>query len=375
MEGPIINRKMVRNSEQLKRIQKEAKARYRGRSEYRNRQIKARISKVVRLREANQVVDLTSDRQDNQTYENLYDAAKQCNIFGMSGSGFPAVKKLESVRQSKAKIKYCIINAVECEPGLLQDEWLVNHRFAEICDGVRALFEFLPFQKIVLASKLVLKEAQSAIPNFSIVKVPNKYPMGEEHILVQQVLGIELGKEQCPADCGILVLNVQTLIAITEAMQGMYPEQSKYITVADLRNGQAAIARVTIGMRASDIIGQIFPGSKNGILYVGGGVMFAEKASYDTLVDEHTGMIAYGEKIPFAADAKCKKCGKCSSRCPMGVKVHKLIATYEKNPKGDWSEFGIENCIQCGTCSYVCGAERDNMEFIQNRRKETGWKQ
>jgi Na+-translocating ferredoxin:NAD+ oxidoreductase RnfC subunit len=67
----------------------------------------------------------------------------------------------------------------------------------------------------------------------TVYAVPNRYPIGAEKILIKEVLGITIAQNVIPADCGILVLNVQTVHAIYEAIYGNCKPNTKFITVAE----------------------------------------------------------------------------------------------------------------------------------------------
>lgn len=372
MEGPILNKKSVRGKRELRRIQKEAKARY---GRVKGSDLRTRIQKLVKLRSENPYVDLVGKedtlRNCNGSANNLDEFLQMIGtsgLFGMSGSGFPVVKKLATVIHATTTNKICIVNAVECEPALLQDEWLLEHELQTIVEGTEYLAKMIPFDRVILASKqrIYLQQCKNEL---ELCQVPNRYPMGEEHFLVQQVLQRTISKDECPADVGILVVNVQTVLAIAQIMQGRYVQGTKYITVADLRNGQAAIAKVKVGMPVIDVLHQVMPEAEGNLIYTGGGVLFGYEASKEETVNQHTNFIAYGEPLPFVDHAACKKCGKCSSRCPMGIQLHKIISITEKNPKADVTSLGLAKCIECGTCSYVCGAMRNNMKFIRERKE------
>lgn len=370
MVGPIMNKKMVRQSKELRKIGKRAKKRFQG---AKGRYPKGRIQKVVELREYDSFLDFVGGKGKalgrNANYENLIELTNALNLFGMSGSGDCVATKLAAIQEVSTKEKYLIINAVECEPGLLTDEWLLNHQWESICQGIKVLTDWLSFHRVILASKLNL-DGKKQSDSFEVVQVPNQYPMGEEHILIHQVLGLEILAKTYPTEQGILVMNVQTILSIGQAMLGQYIEKSKYITVANLKTGQAAIARVKIGMSIEGIANKAFPNVSQEILYTGGGIMYATIATNDMRVDEHTGFIAFGEKTPFLEDSKCKRCGACSKKCPMGVEVYQVVRAYEKNQKVDLLACHMEQCIECGNCTYVCPANRNNMNFLQRRKAE-----
>ncbi len=361
-EYPLITKKNVRRNRSLKSIQKEYHKSHRG---IKSHFPKARISKVVRLRDRDYFFDFTDKivekKEPNKlTAEQLLETLSSMNISGLGGSGFPAFRKVQTVLKSGAASKYLIINAVECDPGLLHDAWLVKNHLSKLEAAIRLLAEAIPFQKIILATK---DAATATAKGYEIAVVPNRYPMGAEKILAEHVLGISIAPIEIPAEKGILIMNVQTLYAIYEAVYLSRPASSRLVTVADLATGEAVIARVNLGTSVSELIDKILRKHSNQPVYAGGGILSASKVDPGEKVGVKTNFIAYGKAAEYDQAAKCKNCGACARKCPMKIKVNKIVQLHEKH-NNNVREFHPELCLRCGSCTYHCAAGKNIMEIV-----------
>lgn len=362
MEYPLITKKEVKRNRNLKDIQKEYHKNHR---RIKTPFPKARISKIVRLRDRDNFFDFTekSDKKvelKTVTAHQLLDQVRSMNITGLGGSGFPTDKKLQAVIESGVTNKFLIINGVECDPGLLHDTWLIKNRLPELEAGIKLLADSIPFQKIILATK---DATTVTAKGYELTIVPNRYPMGAEKILVEHVLGISLAPKDIPAERGILIMNVQTLYAIYEAVYLNRPANSRLITVADLTTGEAVIARAYLGTSMTELMDRITQKHHNQSVYVGGGILSARKASPNETLSAKINLIAYGKDVEYDQAAKCRKCGACAKKCPMKIQVHKIVQRYEMNDS-NVGEFHPELCLRCGSCTYHCTAGKNTMEIV-----------
>lgn len=366
-EYPLITRKEVKSNNALKTIQKET---YKKHRKLKVRFPKAKISKLVKLRESNSYYDLTDkvyDKKELQNYNKdvLLETTRSMGICGLGGSGFPLERKLESIIHSKAPDKYLIINGVECDPGLLQDAWLLQNRLPEIEAGIKLLTKVIPFSKVLLATKEATSNTDSG---YDISVVPDRYPMGAEKILIEHLLGIKLAPKDVPAEKGVLVINAQTVHAIYEALYFNRPADSRFITVADLTSGESIVARVNLSAPVIETANKLIKAGLAQAIYYGGGILSGIKATPIDKLTVKTNFIGYGKEVIYDQSSKCKKCGACSRNCPMEIKVNKLIQAIEKNAS-DLKEFHTELCIRCGTCTYLCAAGKNTMELVTSAKE------
>lgn len=377
----LISRISIRKNMALKELQKTY---LKAHGKVRARHPKGKLGKVVHL-VSEQCMDCVgyqvaeeqqvgqNNQKNNQSKESklevkkivegmseaqIWETLKQADIKGLSGSGFPTYQKLKTVKMAECQSKYFIINAVACDPGLVHDAWLLKNHREEIEKGIEIVKRMIPFNEVIIAE-----------PD----KVPNRYPMGEERILIKQLLGAELMKEEIPAEKGYLVINVQTVYAIYKAFYLNEEQPSRYITVANINTGMARVAKVKMGQKIEELIKKLSQSKELHLekflaspeqIYAGMGIMDAEPITENQTLSAEIGFIGFGKAFEYNNEAKCKGCGACSRHCPKGIKLHKLLKAIDKGDTSKFEVYRLKECIECGTCSYYCKAGKNVMEIL-----------
>lgn len=374
MNQPVINKKMIMGNTETKAVWKAAKKHYSRRRRHgqsaKGKPLKGTLLKVVQASPTDhKVIEMNSDVTvaapiGSVTKESLIESLKSVNLRGMSGNSFPVYQKLEAFAEvESAEQSVLLVNAVECDPGLVHDEWLVKSHFEEIKQGIIAIKHAFGIKRAILAMKAVRREDASISVMFQseeieVCRVPARYPAGEEHFLIQSTLGMELPKSELPVRHGILVMNVQTLWQISRLINGTF-DGGHYITVADVKRGIAKPAYVYPETKITDLLNKAF-GQKNVQEYQcvsGGGIMDSHEVGVEEQCTEKISFAAY---LPTAFAAvlsnqnRCKGCGACSHKCPAGIDVRKIVSLREENPNADISLYHPEACLHCGSCTWFC---------------------
>ena len=164
--------------------------------------------------------------------EDKLQLVKDSGIVGMGGAGFPTGVKLGT------KVKYILVNAAECEP-------LLHHNVDQMVDntemtvrGLKYVMEICEAEKGVFALKAKNKEAVDALvkatkddDSIDIHLLPDIYPMGEERAVVREVLDVLLAPTDLPSVADAVVINVETILRVAEAIELKKPCFSKNLTV------------------------------------------------------------------------------------------------------------------------------------------------
>ena len=378
MEKGLITRQTVRKNAAMKKAQREAK-KYYGDKLFtrRNGETRAVIRKSVAMQML-PYMDLTNpgnavsgaDERDTpgnsatpmcpapQNKEELLQMCREAGLTGRSGNGYATADKLAAYKAVKGTL---LINGVECDPGLLQDAWIYRNRMMKVQEGVRLLDGIFHFGRIVLATKEPLHGSEMP---FEQIKIRDRFPMGYENYLIKTALGRELPAGAHPTDEGILVLNLQTVLALAEIREDGRNAGSQYITVADMYAAKAYVVRVRKDSRVSDIVSRVFSDREISArqLYAGSGALHCHPAAQGECVSETTFFLAVGEMPEYEKAAKCAKCGQCSKNCPAGVEIGEIVRYTEKSGMTHpekCAEFHPERCIGCGACTYGCYAGKD----------------
>lgn len=310
----------------------------------------------------NEALSLTSI--NDLTPQEILARIEKNEVLGLGGAGFPTHLKIQSAMASNKKVKTLIINAVECDPGLVHDHWILREHSMEINEGIQAVSRCIPSSKIILATKDISKLSYNS--QVEIIKVPDLYPIGAEKKLIQSVLWRNIPWHVVPAEEGILVLNVQTIYAIYEAVCLNKKVESKFITFANLVKNEAQIIKVDLGSKISELIDKLYQGNEP--IFVGGGLMQSRRAEDVDVIDKTTNFIAVGQ-IPRYKEGNCSKCGICVERCPSGLEVYKIADIVDGGLSDKVTKYAPEKCMSCGICSFTCLAGR-NLSSKVNVAKE-----
>lgn len=378
MGNPIITKRLCKSNRTIKGVQKEDRKQYK---RIRGGRAKAKIYKVVKLNEGSSFVNLDIKQEEKLQQEKLrsnmkgkglnvesiVETIKDSNLEGLSGGGYQVAGKIRTLIESKESKRILLVNGVECDPGLIHDSWLLKNRLEEIKEGIEVLNAYIGFADIVVATK-GLHKSEGKI---RFVQVPNRYPMGEEHILIEFITGKKLGKKVIPAKHGILTLNIQTVYTLGQIIKNGYNNTGRYLTVANLFTSQATVVRAPYGMRIRMLLEKIYGKQASLEAYCGGGIMNAHPVTEGECVDVHMNFVGYQEPIRFSNQNPCKNCGACARKCPAQIPVNAVVKAMERGNIKEAQAKLMNTCIKCGSCTYHCHANKNVMEIIESLNQLT----
>jgi electron transport complex protein RnfC len=295
--------------------------------------------------------------------QKLINIIKDSGIVGMGGAAFPTYFKLQV--PSNKKIKYLIINGVECEPFLTSDYRLMVEKPEKIMKGVDVIRRILKPENVWIAiesNKLdafeIMKSTSSLFPwaNFALLRT--KYPQGSEKQLIDAITGRKVPEGGLPFDVNAYVQNIGTAFAIYEAVYLGKPLFERVVTVTGNVRHQSNFMS-PIGTPFKHLIklteGPIGKISK---IINGGPLMGIAQAQISSCVLKGTsGIVIQNEKEALKNEpTPCIRCGSCVDCCPMKLLPTELYKYIETNKLEKAKEMGVLSCMECGSCSYVCPA-------------------
>jgi electron transport complex protein RnfC len=305
--------------------------------------------------------------------DQLIDMIDKAGIIGMGGAGFPTYCKYKSSK----KLLTLIINGAECEPYLTCDDIIMQQYSAELVRTICAMIRIFNFDRAIFAIKHDKPEAIKAIAQeirpkdkITILSLNKNYPIGEEHLLIRTILGVQITKDKYPTEYGIVVNNVSTIKAIHDCMFLDEPVTTRVVTVTgDIKKPKNLLVR--IGTKMSDVIEWCkgFTGDPKKII-IGGPMTGKTITDLSTPVTKTTSsIIIVNQPQDLSSLGNCVHCGRCVDVCPMNLMPLELAKSGLKSLKENAVRHHVELCIECGCCSFICPMKIPITHYIALAKK------
>lgn len=299
-------------------------------------------------------------------------------IVGLGGATFPTRVKL-SVPEGK-HADYICINGAECEPYLTCDDRLMREHPEQVIAGTRLLMRATGAPKAVIGIEenkpeaiKCMTEAASAYPEIEVVTLVKKYPQGSEKQLIEALTGRRVPPGALPIEVSCVVDNVATAAAVYQAVENGKVLTERVVTVTGPEVANPGNYLVPFGMSLRELI-EIAGGlpESTGKVIAGGPMMGQAVADLDAPTTKGlSGVLILPEKLSCRPEPEaCVRCAKCVSVCCMGLSPY-LIA--QQSAKGMWEETqatGAMNCLECGSCQYICPSARPLLDYIRLAKSE-----
>lgn len=288
---------------------------------------------------------------------------------GAGGAGFPSAFKLAEGADS------LIINAAECEPLLYTDFTILKEHLDAVVNGAELVVSATGIRTAYLgvenhtAVSLGLTHEQKLSAHVQVAVLPDVYPMGDEIILIYQVLRRVVQPGCLPITAGVIVMNSETLYNIAHAVNNGTPVTEKWVTVNG-RIPEPVVVKVPVGTTVKDLFKKLNVTVPEGFVVLDGGPAMGPIIDPETAVIKKTtkGLLILPEDIPAVISkraqnrvinvhtANCCQCSMCTDMCPRALlgyplEPHKIVRTpmqmVEENPEAFTD---AQVCCGCGVC-------------------------
>lgn len=274
---------------------------------------------------------------------------------------------------------YILVNAAECEPGLCHNIRQIEEECDKVIRGVKHTMEISNASKAIFAIKKknekavqTLKEALKDEEAISIFLLPDIYPMGEERAVVRECLGIELAPTELPSVAKSIVINVETLARVTEAIEERKPCFSKNLTVIGKLNGgnePHVFIDVPVGTSVSELIERAggIDGECGEIIM--GGPFTGKATALDAPITKTTGGIIVTIEFPdlHGADMGVLVCACGGDEARMrdiAQKMNANVVSVARCKQAAEMKNGALKCERPGNCP---GQVKNSLQFKKDK--------
>ena len=318
------------------------------------------------------VLGIKEKSMKEQTIEKI----KTAGVVGAGGAGLPTHIK------ANATVDTVLVNGASCEPLLMSDPYLMEKELPTMIRGLKAVVDCVGATKGIICLKgkhaEAVRSVQKAVPQelgnwLEYFVLEDFYPAGDEHVLVNEVLGRTVPEAGIPLQVGAVVSNVETLYNIALALDGQ-PVTERYLTVSgEVRNPM--VLKVPVGTLVSEVIAHAGGALIKDYKVVDGGPMMGRvlpnadqpvtKTTSGLLVlpSDHT---VVARKIMNPAQVRritntiCCQCSFCTDLCPRNLlghnlHPHKLMRLLEGDVASNPLAREALLCSECGICEkFAC---------------------
>lgn len=307
----------------------------------------------------------------------LLRSIREAGVVGEGGAGFPAHVKYD------ARVETVIANGCECEPLLFTDQHMMQRHADEIVYALTAVRDAMGASRAIIAIKRkyaeVAERLEAAIAGTGVelAQLENFYPAGDEHILVNELLGHTIPPLGLPKDVGAVVSNVGTLYSVSRAMKGR-PVTHRAVTVTG-EVARPSVLTVPVGTAAAECITACGGAVVSDPVYVLGGPMMGRfvddpcEMARTVITKTGGGLIVLPRghylhrmatltihEMQKQAAAACIQCRYCTDLCPRhnighGFETHRVMRAFGGGVDTAMGVLQASMCSECGVCElFAC---------------------
>jgi electron transport complex protein RnfC len=308
----------------------------------------------------------------------------EAGIVGLGGAAFPTHVKL-APPESKP-IDAAILNGAECEPWLTADHRLMLERAEDILAGFKLIMRALGCDRGYVGIEAnkpdAVRAMKAAVPvgaGIDVLALEVKYPQGAEKQLIDAILRRRVPAGGLPMDVGVVVQNVGTSLAVHEAVSLGRPLTRRVVTLTGTPVSHPGNFQARIGTLVSAILDEAGGCSSDVAKVISGGPMMgiAQFTLDVPVIKGMSGMLFLGpDEIDVHPPDPCLRCARCVAACPMKLLPTTIEKYVEAEQFDNAVEVGVLDCIECGSCAYVCPSRRRLVhnfkygKYIANERKK-----
>ena len=313
-------------------------------------------------------VEYTPAKLEDLSRDEIRERIKAAGVVGMGGAGFPTCVKLKPAKP----VDTILLNGCECEPLLTADHRVLLEYADDIIYGLKAILKTTGAEKGIIVIEdnkpdaiELMQEKVANIGNMDVFVARTKYPQGAEKTLIKRVMGRQVPSGGLPADVGVVVDNISTVKAISDAIRKGMPLIERVATVTGEKIKHPGNFVIKIGTSVKELIDYCGGFTDEDVLVKMGGPMmgFPLKDLEVPMMKGSNGIIAID--TDETKEQACIKCGRCVDVCPMELSPLYFVKYADQENWEGMRDMHVMDCVECRCCQYICSSKISIIDRIK----------
>ena len=295
-------------------------------------------------------------------------AIRESGLVGLGGASFPTHIKFNP--KNIDEVHTLIVNAAECEPFITSDHRLMLEDTEDLIAGCQLIMKHIGLDEGFIGIEENKPDAiehinkvlaAKGITNIKTFKLQARYPKGAERVLIYEITGKTMNAGELPAQHGVILSNVTTIAFVGQYFRTGMPLVSKRMTVDGDAVATPKNIIAPIGTMINDVIGFCGGYKEEPRKILMGGPMMGRAVFSDEMpiVKNNNAILAFSKAQSVVKEETAYiNCGRCHQACPFGLIPTALADAYAKRDAQALSDLKVMQCMECGSCSYICPARR-----------------
>jgi len=156
-----------------------------------------------------------------------------------------------------------------------------------------------------------------------------------------------------PTEAGAILLDAAAAAVVGRCFLYDEPMLRTHAGLADMASGRHHLLSVPVGMS----LGETLRGcdiDAAGADLRGGSPLREVRLSGDCVIAGGEVAIYVAGLEPSTNPQPCIRCGWCVSGCPVHIHPAGILEAAQAGDRTAGERYGLDACIECGVCSYVC---------------------
>ena len=305
--------------------------------------------------------DFASGLQSGNSGLSLADMAQKLADLGVWADRWASPDLLAQLRGPHRKpIDIILCNALDEDPTVMLQANVAAERAADLIAAVSALAAAASAKKALIAIAYDAPPAtwdalRTACGQSDIRLVPiiNEYPQSHPSLIIHELTRRHLRPGQLPTEQGVLLLDASAAATVGAALRRDEPMLFEPLAVHDYLRAQTHFFSVPIGTSVRDVLEQIQV-PRADVELRAGCPLREVKLSRDCVIGGAELMIAIVPTTAPVNPEPCIRCAWCVEGCPVNIRPAGLLDAAQQDDLYLAGQCGLDACIECGICSYVC---------------------